>query len=243
MKPIYVFLIGLLLVACTRKEAPVMHDQNPAAAGFDAAGSDPAAIELADSIMHAMGGRKAWDNIRYISWSTARRNIIYDKQADRVRIVQGDTICLISSAGPGRVQIRGGEIVGSEALNPLLETARATWRADLHNLLLPFILKSEGVTIRYMGEDSLSGQRFNSLILTFQQSEDRYKLYVDKQEKLVRYGAYYQQAGAEQETFIHPWDNYQKIEEILLSSNRSDGGGPQNVKIEKDLPETLFTEF
>lgn len=243
MKPIYFFLLGLLLVACTQKEAPVERDQNPAADGFNATGSDPAAIELADSIMHAMGGRKAWDNIRYISWSTAGRSIIYDKQTERVRIVQGDTVYLLSATGTGRVQIKGNEVVESGALNPLLESIQTNWRLDLHNFLLPFILKGNGVTIRYMGEDSLSGQRFNSLILTFQQSADQYKLYVDKHAKLVRYGAYYQNAGDERETFIRPWDNYQKKENILLSADRTDGMGPRNVKIDKDLPEALFTEF
>ncbi len=242
MKTIYLFLLGLLVVACTQKEAPVERDQNPAADGFNATGSDPAAIELADSIMHAMGGRKAWDNIRYISWSTAGRSIIYDKQAERVRIAQGDTVYLLS-AGTGRVQIKGNEVVEPEALNSLLESIHASWRLDLHNFLLPFILKGNGVTIRYMGEDSLSGQRFNSLILTFQQNVDQYKLYVDKHAKLVRYGAYYQHAGDERETFIRPWDNYQKMESILLSTDRTDGIGPRNVKIDKDLPEALFTEF
>lgn len=242
MRTVFI-LLGLLLISCAQKETPLVRDQNPAAAGFDALGSDPAAIELADSIMHAMGGRKAWDKVRYISWNAVGRDIIYDKEADRVRIVHGDTICLLTSAGTGRIQIKGVEMVESEALNSLLESFHRAWRIDFYDLLLPFALKSSGVTIRYMGEDSLSGQRFNSLILTFQKQPDQYKLYVDKQTKLVRFGAYYQNAGTEQATRIHPWDNYQNVNEIQLSANRSDGHGPMNVKVDKDLPEKLFNEF
>lgn len=242
MRVIYILFIGLLVLGCAQKEASYEGDQNPAAAGFDVSGSDPAAIELADSIMQAMGGRKNWDNTRYISWNSAGRSIIYDRQSERVRIVQGDTICLLTD-GTGRMQINGNEVDDPAVLNPALQKIRETWRMDLHDLLLPLILKGEGVTLRYMGEDSMSGQRFNSLILTFQQSPDQYKLYVDKHSKLVRFGAYYPMAGTELDKTIHPWDNYQEVEQILVSANRSDGFGPKSVKLDKELRETLFTEF
>src|SRR5687768_15463746 len=60
---------------------------NPASEGFDFANSDPAAVELADSVMVAMGGRQAWDNTRFISWNFfGNRNLIWDKKDERVRI-------------------------------------------------------------------------------------------------------------------------------------------------------------
>ena len=43
-------------------------DSNPAAEGFDAAGSDAKAITVADEVMEKMGGRANWDNTRYVTW-------------------------------------------------------------------------------------------------------------------------------------------------------------------------------
>jgi hypothetical protein len=43
--------------------------KNPPAAGFDEAGSDAKAIQIADMAMEAMGGRKNWDKTRYIAWN------------------------------------------------------------------------------------------------------------------------------------------------------------------------------
>jgi len=65
---------------------------------------------------------------------------------------------------------------------------------------------------------------------------------VDKTEKLVRYWSYYPAASNVAE-FVLPFDNYQKQNEIILSSNRSNGSGPKDVKVETDLSEKLFTEF
>ncbi len=57
------FSLGGISCAQSKKSA------NPAADGFDMAGSDPKAVEIADQVMQAMGGRKAWDNTHYISWN------------------------------------------------------------------------------------------------------------------------------------------------------------------------------
>ena len=56
---------------------------NPAAEGFDEAGSDPEAIAIADSVMVHHGGRKAYDDARYISWNFfGARSLVWDKEED-----------------------------------------------------------------------------------------------------------------------------------------------------------------
>jgi hypothetical protein len=67
MKPLSFLLAVIALVsACTPREK-TLGELNPAAIGFDSINSDPAAIQLADSIMAAMGGRENWDKTRFIS--------------------------------------------------------------------------------------------------------------------------------------------------------------------------------
>jgi len=247
-----VLVLALIASACNPKEASkTLAEQNPAAAGFDLAGSDPAAVELADSIMHAMGGRENWDKTRFISWNFfGRRDLTWDKQEGRVRIESqpDSTIYLVNvNTGVGRVRIKGTEITEPDSLKKLLDKAKSIWINDSYWLVMPFKIKDSGVTIKYMGEDTLVGQRFNSLVLTFNEvgvtPQNKYKLYIDKKEKLVRHWAYYSNASQDTASFIRPWDNYQKYGNILLSGDRTDGGGPKNVKVDESLPDALFTEF
>jgi hypothetical protein len=247
-----VFLLAFFIWACTSKpETKSLAEQNPAMEGFDLTGSDPSAIQLADSIMHAMGGRENWDKTRFISWTFfGRRDLVWDKYAGRVRIESksDSTTYLVNvNTGEGRVKIKNTEITEPDSLRKLLDKAKSMWINDSYWLVMPFKLKDSGVTLKYMGEDTLKGGRFNTLVLTFKEvgvtPQNKYKLYVDIKEKLVRNWAYYSNAAQDTANFIRPWDNYQKYGNVLLSADRSDKAGPSNVKVDETLPDALFTEF
>ncbi|HHL71578.1 MAG TPA: hypothetical protein ENJ29_03615, partial [Bacteroidetes bacterium] len=65
MMSVVVIILLPLLSACgtsPRDEA------NPPAPGFNLADSDARAIAIADEVMQALGGRRAWDKTRYITW-------------------------------------------------------------------------------------------------------------------------------------------------------------------------------
>lgn len=253
MKPIFAaFFIGLFIWACTSTQEPkTLSEQNPAMPGFDSVGSDPAAIQLADSIMHAMGGRENWDKTRFISWTFfGRRDLLWDKYTGRVRIESksDSTTYLVNvNTGEGKVKIKGTEITEPDSVKNLLKKATSIWINDSYWLVMPFKLKDSGVTIKYMGEDTLNNQRFNTLVLTFKEVGDtpqnKYKLYVDIKDKLVRYWCYYSTSAQDTANFTRPWDNYQRHGSILLSGDRSDKGGPSNVKVEETVPDSRFTEF
>ncbi len=247
-----VLLLSFFIWACTTKpETKSLAEQNPAMEGFDLDGSDPSAIQLADSIMHAMGGRENWDKTRYISWTfSGRRDLVWDKTTGRVRIYNkpDSTTYLVNvSTGEGRVRIKGKEITEPDSLKKLVAKAKGIWINDSYWLVMPFKLKDTGVTLRYMGEDTLQGGLFNTLILTFKDvgvtPQNKYKLYVDIKDKLVRNWAYYSNSSQDTANFVRPWDNYQKYGNILLSADRSDKAGPSNVKVDDTLPDALFNEF
>lgn len=246
------FLLVLFVWACaTKPETKSLAELNPAMEGFDLEGSDPSAIQLADSIMHAMGGRENWDKTRFISWTfNGRRDLVWDKHTGRVRVVSkpDSTVYLVNiHTGEGRVKIRNTEITEPDSLKKLLNKATNAWINDSYWLVMPFKLKDDGVTLKYMGEDTLNGNRFNTLILTFKEvgvtPQNKYKVYVDIKDKLVRHWCYYSIAAQDTANFTRPWDNYQKYGNILLSADRSDKAGPSNVKVDESLPDTLFTEF
>jgi hypothetical protein len=246
-----VISLSWLMWSCATKEKS-LSEQNPPAEGFDLENSDPAALELADSIMHMMGGRENWDKTRFISWNFfGRRNLTWDKQQGRVRIENpGDSIIYLTNINTdqGRVQIKGIELTEPDSLKKMLKKAKSTWINDSYWLVMPFKLKDSGVTLKYLGEDTLKGpELYNVLQLTFKQVGDtpnnKYKLYVDVNGKLIKYWSYFSDASMDSANWTRPWDNYQKYGSVLLSADRSDNGGPKNVKVDEMLEDKVFTEF
>lgn len=246
-------LIGILCICCqTHNDEDVADGDNPAAPGFDAEHSDPAAIELADSVMKAMGGRENWDATRFISWNfSGRRNLVWDKKSGDVRIqsVPDSTIYLVNiNTLKGRVQIKGQELTEPDSLQKMLQRAKSMWINDSYWLLMPFKLKDTGVTLKYLGEDTtMTGLRCNVLQLTFRDVGDtpqnKYKVYVDVRDNLVKQWAYYKDASQDSPSQVWPFDNYKKYGNLLVSADRSDNKGPRSVRIDTGLPRTVFTEF
>jgi hypothetical protein len=252
-KIILPLLIAFAMYACNRNtEGSSKSPSNPPAEGFDIANSDPAAIELADSIMAAMGGRANWDKTRFISWNFfGVRDLVWDKHAGKVRIEspRDSVIYLVDlNTLAGRVRVKGQELTEPDSLKKMLNRAKSMWINDSYWLVMPFKLKDSGLTIKYMGEDTLmTGPKCNVLQLTFNgvgdTPQNKYLVYVDMGDNLVKQWSYFSQANQDSANFMRPWDNYQKYGNILLSGDRSDGGGPKNVKVDENLPESLFLEF
>src|SRR5690606_38690192 len=67
--------------------------------GFNLAHSDPAAVELADSIMSALGGQEIWNLSRYLSCDyDTLRSMAWDIREGRVRLESDadSTVCLLN---------------------------------------------------------------------------------------------------------------------------------------------------
>lgn len=73
------------------------NNPNPPAPGFHAEASDAKAIEIADEVMNAMGGRQGWDETRYIVWTFfGRRKLFWDKYSGDVRVETEDITYLVN---------------------------------------------------------------------------------------------------------------------------------------------------
>jgi hypothetical protein len=245
-------LLAVISIGCQPEDEDRQAASNPPAPGFDLAHSDPAAIELADSIMMAMGGRRNWDETRFISWNFAgRRDLAWDKKTGDVRIEShpDSTTYLVNvNTLKGRVQIKGQELSEPDSLQKMLQRGKSIWINDSYWLLMPFKLKDTGVTLKYLGEDTTTtGIRCNVLQLTFKNVGDtpqnKYKVYVGTADNLVKEWAYYKDASQDAPSQVWPWDNYQQHGNLLLSADRSDNRGPRNVRIDSSLPRDVFTEF
>jgi hypothetical protein len=248
-------IVGVLVLVIILNACNTINEnagfENPAANGFDLANSDPAAVELADSIMVAMGGWENWNDTRYISWNFSDvRKLVWDKKEERARIESfADSITYLVDLKniDGKVFIKGRELTLKDSLTKMLKAAKALWSSDSYWLVMPYKLKDNGVTLKYLGEDTLeSGVRCNVLQIIYNNDDlpqKRYHVYVDLADNLVKQWAYYSSASQDSATFVLPWDNYKKYGKILLSADRSAGGGPKDVSVNKSLNEKIFTEL
>lgn len=251
-RPLYLFLI--FVVAGWALESPAASSENPAATGFNAAGSDPRAIEIADQVMQAMGGRGAWDETRYVTWNFfGRRRHLWDKHTGDIR-VEGITreseqpfiILMNIHTEKGRAWLDGEEVSDPEGLAELLDYGEAVWINDGYWIFMPYKLKDSGVTLGYLGEgEMVDGRAAEVLQLTFEEvgrtPENKYRIYIAKDSGLVEQWDFFSNASDVEPRFQNPWDNWQRYGDILLSDGRGERGHT-DVAVFGEVPRSLFTD-
>jgi hypothetical protein len=122
------------------------------------------------------------------------------------------------------------------------------WINDSYWLTMPFKLKDSGVTLKYVNEDTLQGGvKADVLQLTFEEvgktPDNKYLVYVDKEDRLVKQWAYFSMAENEEPNFIAPWDNYQRHGEILLSGSRLGERKVGNIRVLEEVDSTIFSQL
>jgi hypothetical protein len=252
----FVRVMGLAVLSL----APVLYpvaaaekaDPNPPAEGFDLAGSDPRAIALADRVMARMGGRRAWDETRYIRWSFfGRRHHVWDKYTGNIRVegVDRETeipylILMNIYTKEGRAWESGEEVTDPGRLAELLDRGEAVWINDSYWLVMPYKLKDSGVTLEYLGEAAMEdGRPAEVLRLTFKgvgrTPDNKYHVWVARDTDLVEQWAYYRNFTDPEPGFTGPWRNWQQYGQILLSDNRGERGHT-DLAVYDELPASVF---
>lgn len=226
-------------------------DPNPAQPGFDLAGSDQKAVEVANQVMEAMGGRQAWDNTRYIAWNFfGRRHHFWDKWTGDVRIeVPSDTMTILMNihTNDGRIKKSGEIISHPDSVSDYIKLGKRMWINDSYWLAMPFKLKDSGVTLKYLGErKSSSGQKSQVLEISFNNvgvtPENRYEIYVNDSSKLVNEWAFFRSPESDTADFQLPWLDYEEHGEILLSGNRGEYELTE-IAVYDSLPPSIFESF
>src|SRR5262249_60726929 len=148
------FLLGLTLAAVL-PAAPA--DAPPLKA-------DPKAAAIADRVMEALGGKKAWDDMHYIRFEFGMekdgkfqgRSHTWDKWTGRYRL-EGKTpdgksyVTLMNvNTKEGSAWMDGKKLEGDDA-KKALEKAYGAWVNDTYWLLMPYKLKDPGVILEYGG--------------------------------------------------------------------------------------------
>ncbi|WP_425389786.1 hypothetical protein [Ekhidna sp.] len=222
---------------------------NPPAEGFNQEGSDLLATLLADKTMQAMGGRKAWDDTRYIKWNFfGRRDHIWDKWTGNVRIeIPKDNVTILMNINSLEGKAMRGEKVITDSLDHYMQQGYEMWVNDAYWLVMPYKLKDSGVTLKYLRDDTTqTGARADVISLAFEDvgvtPENVYEVWIDTDSKLVTQWAYYPDSTSLEPRFITPWADYKKYGDILLSGNRG-RNSLENIEVLDEVPEGTFTEF
>ena len=245
----YIFTVLTLLLLASPSFA---QNANPPAEGFDMAGSDARAIEIADAVMEKLGGRENWDNTRYLSWSFFSDDQVWDKWTGEFRYQKEDLVVLMNvNSMEGRAWVAGEEITGEAEREEKLKSAYYGWVNSGYWLIMPYKLKDSGVTLKYMGENTMeSGETAETLQLTFKEvgltPQNKYYIYVNKETMMVEQWAYYPSFDDAEPRFVRPWGNWKKYGNIMLSDYRgtTDNGDfvMPNVGAYNSLPESVFTD-
>ncbi|MBL4594614.1 MAG: hypothetical protein JKX68_12485 [Flavobacteriales bacterium] len=254
----FVSIIGIFFFQCS-SEAPkevvqesIIEDVNPAAEGFDVENSDAKAIEIADAVMEKMGGRKAWDELKVVSWNFfGARKLWWNKHTGDVRIEfpESDSNILITNifTHQGKIKLDGEEVIDPDSIKKYSEMAESMWINDAYWLFMPFKLKDSKTTLKYLDIDTANGGVYSHVLqLTFNDigdtPENKYLVYVDTTTMLVNQWSYFGNASDSVSAFTTPWADYQDYGGLLLASDRGKRGITE-ITVLDSIAESVFTEF
>ncbi len=248
------FALCLLLFAfCTgprgfvNKQVP-----NTPEVGFDVMGSDKKAIDLADSVMSACGGRYAWDQTRFIRWTYfGKREMVWDKLHNKVRIdfIDRDLkIRLNMTDMTGLVRMGGIVQTNPDSIKKYLALGKSFFTNDSYWLLMPFKLKENGVTLKYKGvKKNIYGIDCDAIDITHKSENDapqgRYNILINPSSHLITQWSFFEKSDSQIPNFTMPWQDYRNLGNILLSVSRGDYRVMTPMGIYKNLPDSTFTSF
>ncbi|MFT5618244.1 MAG: hypothetical protein ACI85I_001475, partial [Arenicella sp.] len=211
-KVFFTAILFATLISCKQKQETIATEKeavseiNPPAKGFNLENSDEQAILIADKVMEAMGGRKNWDETRYIGWNFfGSRKLLWDKKSGNVRIEipSKQTVLLVNVFNhTGKVKIGEKQLTQPDSIAKYVKQAENIWINDSYWLIMPFKLKDSGVTLKYLREDTVqTGQKAAVLQLTFEEvgksPDNKYEVFVDKETNLVSQWAFFPTANSD----------------------------------------------
>lgn len=249
-------LVALAVAPAAAQNAPAPATPGTASAATQGH-ADPRAAEVAARLMQALGGQEAWDTTRFLRFEFAgRRTHHWDKATGRHRLEgrtqEGKPYVVLHDlvTRQGQAWMDGQPLAGDEA-KQMLDRAYGAWINDTYWLLMPYKLRDPGVTLAHDGEETIDGQTYDKLLLTFQNvgltPGDRYWAYVNRQTGLMDRWAYLlQDQPRDAAPTAWLWLGWQPYGRIQLAPTRQQVGGDRKLElagiaVSDALPESVFT--
>lgn len=224
------------------------------------AASDPKAVEIADTMMKAMGGKDTWNRAPYVRFdfkvtaggkvATDRAHLL-DKRTGRYRLEsqtkdgQPSVTLMNVATQRGSTWVNGKKLEGAAAA-AALKGAYATYTNDSYWLAMPWKWMDGGVNLKYLGKKSKAGKECEMVALTFDKvgltPGDRYEACVSPKTSLMEHWDFKLQSG---QTGSWDWE-YVTTGGVMLARNHvsADGKtiGMGDVKVMQSADDALFTD-
>ena len=242
--------VGLALAATTavaaqttRPAGATTQPATPATPVFDASKSDEMAVRLAKQTLQSMGGQKAWDDVKYISFRffNGRRHV-WDKQRNRIRAEDPRHVAIIDyGTGERKLWIDGV----AEPDPNVQRRAEFLWTNDSYWLFMPYKLLEPGVRLKYLGRQPLAdGAAASAIEVTFDEGtgmtpENRYVILIADDSGLIEQWEYYRAATDERPRMKSKWTGWQRFGDIMLSTDRGERKLTE-VMVHDTMPEWVF---
>jgi hypothetical protein len=234
-----------------------------AAATAGAPASDPKAAAVADQVMEALGGEKAWNNTHFLRFDFAvdvdgktvsSRSHWWDKWTGRYRVEgktkEGDPYVVLMNLNTkdGSAWLKGKPLAGDEK-KKYLEKGYAVWVNDSYWLLMPYKMKDAGVHLRLDGEVKEKNQAWDKLLLTFENvgltPKDRYWAFVNRSTHMVDRWEFILQ-GEKGPAARFDWTGWKKMGAVMLAPERMNAKDKERIyfpvlDVPAAIPDAVFT--
>ncbi|OGG46016.1 MAG: hypothetical protein A3F84_26010 [Candidatus Handelsmanbacteria bacterium RIFCSPLOWO2_12_FULL_64_10] len=208
------------------------------AAPASAQQADERALQVADAMVKAMGGAKAFEQTRYLRFNFAAEREgrpagppvehLWDRRTGRYRVAwtrDGKRYLALFNVNTqlGKAYADSQEVTG-EDLERALKAAYGRFINDTYWLLMPCKLRDPGVRLKYEGERQEEGVTYDVVALSFNEGigltpKDRYWAYVNRETGLMDRWAFVLK-GADVPPTPFLWKNWQTYGKIKLSNER-----------------------
>ncbi len=242
-------------------------ETDAAPAAFDPKHSDPRAVALADQVLEALGGHKAWEGTHYIRFAfavekngtiKARRTHLWDRWAGRLRYESVDGkgkpfIVLLDLNSRQGTAFRGDRALETAAARPLLAEAYEAFINDTYWLLMPYKMKDPGVRLQDAGTVAIGGETYDRVLLTFDNvgltPKDRYWAHINRRTHLMdRWSYVLQDDPPNSGPTVWDWKGWVRHGSILLAPEKVLVGAGDRVRIlhpvlevADSVPDSYFT--
>jgi hypothetical protein len=206
---------------------------------------DPKALELAHTMMQAMGGESGWNSAHFVRFdfdvikggkTVASRSHLWDKYTGRYRYEtktkdgHSEVVLFNTGTKEGKVYKDGGDL-NIEIAKKTIEETYGAFINDMYWLAEPWKWLDGGVNLKYMGEKKRGGETFDEVELTFEHvgltPGDMYHAFVSQKSHLMTHWEYKLQGGQ-----TGSWDwQYTDTGGIKLAKNHTSEDGKISISM------------
>ena len=218
------------------------------------AASDDKALSIESEMMEAMGGRANWEQARFVRFTLVRGNrtpiFSWDRWTGQLRIesrnAQGIPFVILMNVKTrqGQAYLDGRALEGKE-LSEHVNLGYRMWAGGTYWFLMPFKWRDEGVVLAYDGEETIDGEVYDRIHLSFdnvgRSPGDQYWAWVNRKTHLMDRWKFKLEGGAER---VYRWTGWRRFGGLRVATERI--GDEEEIRFEDiffgdSMPREIFT--